>query len=81
MRLELPPLLPVMDRRRARRRLDAAADTYATPFASTANVTFTEQPPWTKDISHGEMIRDGYDQHLSSTPATCSTSTRASTPR
>jgi len=34
------------------------------PFASAANVTFTEQPPWTQDISHGEMIRDGYYQHL-----------------
>ena len=39
-------------------------DTYAAPFASKANVTFTEQPPWTADISHGEMIRDGYDQNL-----------------
>jgi endo-1,4-beta-xylanase len=39
-------------------------DTFAAPFASTANVTFTEQPPWTADISHGEMIRDGYDQNL-----------------
>ena len=34
------------------------------PFASTANVAFAEQPPWTDDISHGEMIRDGNDQHL-----------------
>jgi endo-1,4-beta-xylanase len=41
------------------------ADSYAMPFASTANVTFTVQPPWTADISHGEMLRDGYDQHLS----------------
>ena len=40
------------------------ADTFAMPFASTANVTFDEQPPWTQDISHGEMIRDGYDQTL-----------------
>jgi endo-1,4-beta-xylanase len=39
-------------------------DTYTAPFASTANVTFTQQPPWTADISHGEMIRDGYDQQL-----------------
>ncbi len=39
-------------------------DSFAAPFASTANVTFTEQPPWTADISHGEMIRDGYDQNL-----------------
>jgi len=40
------------------------ADTFAAPFASTANVTFTEQPAWTGDISHGEMIRDGHDQTL-----------------
>jgi endo-1,4-beta-xylanase len=39
-------------------------DTYAAPFASAANVTFTEQPPWTQDISHGEMIRDGNDQRM-----------------
>ena len=44
------------------------ADSYATPFASTANVTFSVQPPWTADISHGEMLRDGYDQHLSVNP-------------
>ncbi|HZL20319.1 MAG TPA: non-reducing end alpha-L-arabinofuranosidase family hydrolase [Polyangia bacterium] len=40
------------------------ADTFAMPFASTSNVTFTEQPPWTQDISHGEMIRAGIDQTL-----------------
>jgi endo-1,4-beta-xylanase len=40
------------------------ADTFAMPFASTSNVTFTEQPPWTQDISHGEMIRAGIDQSL-----------------
>src|SRR5262249_44422227 len=40
------------------------ADTFAMPFASTYNVTFTEQPPWSADISHGEMLRDGYDEHL-----------------
>jgi endo-1,4-beta-xylanase len=39
-------------------------DTYAMPFASVADVTFAEQPPWTADVSHGEMIRDGYDQYL-----------------
>ncbi len=44
------------------------ADTFANPFASTANVTFTMPPPWTADISHGEMLRDGYDQHLSVSP-------------
>jgi len=40
------------------------ADTFMNPFASTANVTFTEQPPWTADISHGEMIRVGVDQFM-----------------
>jgi endo-1,4-beta-xylanase len=39
-------------------------DTFAMPFASTANVTFTMPPPWTQDISHGEMIRSGVDEHL-----------------
>jgi hypothetical protein len=34
------------------------------PFASSANVTFVEQPAWSQDISHGEMIRDGQDQSL-----------------
>jgi hypothetical protein len=43
-------------------------DSYAASFASRANVTFTVQPAWTQDISHGEMIRDGFDQHLSVDP-------------
>jgi len=43
-------------------------DTFSMPFASTANVTFTQQPPWTQHISHGEMVRDGYDQHLTVDP-------------
>ncbi len=38
-------------------------DTFQAPFASTANITFSGAP-WTGDISHGEMIRDGYDQTL-----------------
>jgi endo-1,4-beta-xylanase len=38
-------------------------DTFAAPFASTSNVTFPGTP-WTADISHGEMIRDGYDETL-----------------
>lgn len=33
------------------------------PFASAHNVTF-EGTPWTNDISHGEMVRAGYDQTL-----------------
>jgi endo-1,4-beta-xylanase len=38
-------------------------DTFSSPFASTRNVTFPGGR-WTSDISHGEMIRDGYDQTL-----------------
>jgi endo-1,4-beta-xylanase len=38
-------------------------DTFTAPFASTHDVTFGGTP-WTADISHGEMIRDGYDQTL-----------------
>jgi hypothetical protein len=41
------------------------ADTYEKPFAGTNNVTFEEGvEPWTRDISHGELIRDGYDETL-----------------
>jgi Glycosyl hydrolase family 62 len=43
------------------------ADTEANPFARASNVTFRD-PPWTADISHGEMIRDGYDQTLTIDP-------------
>ena len=39
------------------------ADTYSNPFASANNVTFSGSP-WTNSISHGEMIRDGYDQTM-----------------
>jgi len=39
------------------------AATEASPFAGTSNVTFTGTA-WTTDISHGEMIRTGYDQKL-----------------
>ncbi len=44
------------------------ADTFAASFASNANVTFMQQPPWTQHISHGEIIRDGHDQHLTIDP-------------
>jgi len=40
------------------------ADKQSAPFAGAANVTF-EGTKWTNDISHGEMIRSGYDQTLS----------------
>jgi endo-1,4-beta-xylanase len=45
----------------------ALQDTGTAPFAGPSNVTFTGQV-WTKDISHGEMIRGGYDQTLTIDP-------------
>jgi hypothetical protein len=45
------------------------ADTYEKPFAGINNVTFADGvEPWTKDISHGELIRDGYDETLTIDP-------------
>lgn len=45
------------------------ADTWANPFAAMTNVSFPPGgKPWTKDISHGELIRDGYDQTLTIDP-------------
>lgn len=41
------------------------ADTYEKPFAGIFNVSFDQGvKPWTTDISHGELIRDGYDETL-----------------
>ena len=37
------------------------------PFAGARNVTF-DGSPWTNDISHGEMIRSGYDETLAVDP-------------
>ncbi|MFC0625719.1 non-reducing end alpha-L-arabinofuranosidase family hydrolase [Kribbella deserti] len=45
----------------------AAADTEANPFARSNNVTFPGTA-WTRDISHGEMIRSGTDQTLTINP-------------
>jgi len=45
-----------------------AAD-WANPFAGKTNVTFTGGSAWTADISHGELIRNGYDQKLEIDPA------------
>jgi hypothetical protein len=43
----------------------ADASTWQKPFAGINNVTFEEGvTPWTRDISHGEMIRDGYDEKM-----------------
>jgi endo-1,4-beta-xylanase len=41
----------------------ALQDTYTAPFASVSNVSVTGTR-WTDDISHGEMLRDGYDETL-----------------
>lgn len=39
------------------------ATTFAKPFAGINNVKFAAGvTPWTKDISHGELIRDNYDE-------------------
>jgi endo-1,4-beta-xylanase len=43
------------------------AATEASPFAGASNVTFSDGA-WTTDISHGEMIRTGYDQTLTISP-------------
>ena len=45
------------------------ADTWPKPFAGINNVTFEDGvSPWTKDISHGELIRDGYDETMTIDP-------------
>lgn len=41
---------------------------YDRAFASPANVRFTGEP-WTDSFSHGELIRDGYDETLTVDPA------------
>ena len=40
----------------------------ASPFAGKQNVTF-DGAAWTTDISHGEMIRSGYDEKMTIDPA------------
>jgi hypothetical protein len=53
-------------------RLDGAwrllADTEQRPFAGAANVRQPD-PPWADSISHGELIRAGYDETLTVDPA------------
>src|SRR6185369_10812758 len=47
----------------------ANADSYEHPFAGVNNVTFEGGvEAWTKDISHGELLRDGYDETLTIDP-------------
>jgi hypothetical protein len=43
------------------------ADTYEKPFAGLANVRQPD-PVWAEAISHGELIRDGYDETLTVDP-------------
>lgn len=39
------------------------ADSWDKPFAGINNVTFQDGvEPWTRDISHGELLRDGYNE-------------------
>ncbi|TWT33855.1 Alpha-L-arabinofuranosidase C precursor [Posidoniimonas corsicana] len=46
------------------------ADTWETPFAGINNVEFDDGvEPWTRDISHGELLRDNYDQTPTIDPA------------
>jgi endo-1,4-beta-xylanase len=45
------------------------ADTFANPFAGLSNVAFAAGvEAWTKDVSHGEMLRDGYDETMTIDP-------------
>jgi len=45
------------------------ANSWQKPFAGINNVTFEEGvAPWTRDISHGELIRDGYDETMTIDP-------------
>jgi hypothetical protein len=41
------------------------AATWEMPFAGINNVAFEDGvTPWTRDISHGELLRDGYDEKM-----------------
>jgi len=45
----------------------ALADTESNPFAGASNVTFSGTK-WTADFSHGEIIREGYDETMAVSP-------------
>jgi hypothetical protein len=46
------------------------ADSAERPFAGWRNIRpAPDVPPWTNNVSHGELIRDGYDQTLTVDPA------------
>jgi len=40
------------------------AASWENPFAGTNNVTFESGNAWTRDVSHGELLRAGHDQTL-----------------
>jgi hypothetical protein len=43
----------------------AGLDTFEQPFAGSKNMTFEEGvTPWTGQVSHGEMVRDGNDERM-----------------
>jgi hypothetical protein len=44
------------------------ADTWENPFAGANNVVFEPGGAWTADVSHGELLRDGYDETLTIDP-------------
>jgi hypothetical protein len=45
------------------------ADSYERPFAGVNNMTFDDDvEPWTGEVSHGELIRDGHDETLTIDP-------------
>lgn len=45
------------------------ADTWDNPFAGITRVRFEEGvEPWTKSISHGELLREGYDETMTIDP-------------
>jgi hypothetical protein len=48
----------------------AGADTHEQPFAGIHNLKFDENDrPWSGEVSHGELIRDGYDETVTIDPA------------
>lgn len=46
----------------------ALADTEENPFAGEANVTWPAGNKWATGISHGEMVRSGYDEYMTIDP-------------
>ena len=63
-RLDRPALLPLLDVAQHRRVVDAAGRQPRATRSPAAQHTSSRRARWTKDISHGEMIRAGVDQTL-----------------